>query len=580
LISVIVYGRNDSYGYHLHKRAAISLNCIAEVLTHPGDEIIFVDCNTPDDMPTFPETIQDTLTPKAKGLIRVFRLRPSLYEKHKKGSPLKTLEPLSRNVALRRSNPSNRWILSTNTDMVFVVREPGKSLSDIAAELPDGFYELPRFEVPEALWETVNRIDPIGVIETFRLCGQTLHLNEVVISRPDIRFDGPGDFQFMLRDQIFEIHGFNEQMILGWHADSNLCRRLHLLNGRTESLLDHAFAYHCDHTRHATFLHSADAQRTMNDENRFVFRVSSPFLPEQAERWGIPDEEIEEIHLTDKYDTHFGDLLGGLLPGLSQATTSDVFVRESCDHGVIYDTLHVFPFLANHLINISPSLNIGYFGGNVEALRLMSQFFDKSGHRGRLFVNQELIRGTGAEGPLLPGRCSLTDDEGLIAQADVFIFDLAMMHFPQVANSMGVLFPAPSKRGDQFVKNLQASFLRCVESERRRLQSGKNMPRKFLFIGSQHTSFGGFASTYIGMVLTPYSTHVRHGFVKPWVSPFSITGRVKRQILCFGSRYKERIIRRPLLNRVAMLVYKRLFVAKPKEECPMCGARTKKARSG
>ena len=124
MISVIVYGRNDSYGYNLHKRAAISLNCIAEVLTDPDDEILFVDCNTPNGMPTFPEAIADTLTPKARGLLRIFRLRPDLYEKYKKGSKLKVLEPLSRNIAARRSNPSNRWILSTNTDMVFVVRDP------------------------------------------------------------------------------------------------------------------------------------------------------------------------------------------------------------------------------------------------------------------------------------------------------------------------------------------------------------------------------------------------------------------------------------------------------------------------
>ena len=37
MISVIVYGRNDSHGYNLPKRAALSFNCIAEVLTHPND---------------------------------------------------------------------------------------------------------------------------------------------------------------------------------------------------------------------------------------------------------------------------------------------------------------------------------------------------------------------------------------------------------------------------------------------------------------------------------------------------------------------------------------------------------------
>ena len=35
--------------------AAISLNCIAEMLSGEHDEIIFVDYNTPNDMPTFIE---------------------------------------------------------------------------------------------------------------------------------------------------------------------------------------------------------------------------------------------------------------------------------------------------------------------------------------------------------------------------------------------------------------------------------------------------------------------------------------------------------------------------------------------
>ena len=62
MISIVLYGRNDNYGYNLHKRAALSLNCMAEVLTDPDDEILFVDYNTDNDFPTFPEAIQDTLT--------------------------------------------------------------------------------------------------------------------------------------------------------------------------------------------------------------------------------------------------------------------------------------------------------------------------------------------------------------------------------------------------------------------------------------------------------------------------------------------------------------------------------------
>ena len=98
MISVVLYGRNDNYGYNLHKRAALSLNCMAEVLTDPSDEIIFVDYNTPDDFPTFPEAIQDTLTKRAREMLRILRIRPRIHERFKSRTRLQALEPIARNV--------------------------------------------------------------------------------------------------------------------------------------------------------------------------------------------------------------------------------------------------------------------------------------------------------------------------------------------------------------------------------------------------------------------------------------------------------------------------------------------------
>lgn len=80
MLSVVLYGRNDSHGYNLHKRAAISLNAIAQLLTDADDEILFVDYNTPDDLPTFPEAIADTLTPEAVARLRILRVRPAVHQ--------------------------------------------------------------------------------------------------------------------------------------------------------------------------------------------------------------------------------------------------------------------------------------------------------------------------------------------------------------------------------------------------------------------------------------------------------------------------------------------------------------------
>ena len=79
MMSLVLYGRNDNYGYNLHKRATLSLNCFAELLDDGDDEILFVDYNTPDDHPTFVEAIRDTLTSRARRLVKVllaFRHRP------------------------------------------------------------------------------------------------------------------------------------------------------------------------------------------------------------------------------------------------------------------------------------------------------------------------------------------------------------------------------------------------------------------------------------------------------------------------------------------------------------------------
>ena len=67
MLSAIVYGRNDGYSYELNRRTALGLNQLAQQLIVGRDEIMFVDYNTDNDLPTHPEAIADTLTDRAKG---------------------------------------------------------------------------------------------------------------------------------------------------------------------------------------------------------------------------------------------------------------------------------------------------------------------------------------------------------------------------------------------------------------------------------------------------------------------------------------------------------------------------------
>src|SRR5271167_3023205 len=179
MLSIVVYGRNDNHGYNLHKRVAVSINCLAEMLRDPADEPIFVDYSSPDDLPTFPEAIRDTLTSRAKAVLRILRVRPEVHRRLQPRTHLSVLEPVARNVGVRASNPANRWILSTNTDIILVPRR-AQSLSEIVADLPAGLYHTARFEIPEALWESFDRADPTRTIEDVRALGISARLNEVV----------------------------------------------------------------------------------------------------------------------------------------------------------------------------------------------------------------------------------------------------------------------------------------------------------------------------------------------------------------------------------------------------------------
>ncbi len=513
MISVILYGRNDTHGYNLHKRAAISLNCIAEVLTDPGDEIVFVDCNTPDDMPTFPEAIQDTLTPRVKGLLRILRLRPALFEKHKRGSHLPALESQSRNLAIRRTRPDNRWILSTNTDIIYVLRPPAHSLTEVVTQLPDGFYELPRFEIPETLWESFDRMNPQGILRLVGRWGQGLHLNEVTLGRPEIRYDGPGDFQLMCREQIFAIQGFDESMVLGWHVDSNLCKRLYLLNGSTGSLLDQMYGYHCDHTRQATLAHGAN--RVENDQWRYFENVVSPYLPEQANTWGMPDEEIDEIRLSSDHVGRFARTLEDLLPGQTVPYTEREFTHRTYNQGLYYDTEHILPFVADHLVNVPAAADISYVGGNPDLLSRLGDFRARFGHSGRLLYAADLLAQANPGRPLaLPAACVAAAPETLFQRAFCFVFDAGMLSFPGVRPESGFTVRLADDAVLQYVWQFYKLFIALAQSEQEHQAADKSLPRKFLLIGSSHTWFEVPSQQLIGTTLTPHSSGVRHGYLR------------------------------------------------------------------
>lgn len=495
MISAVLYGRNDSYGYNLHKRAALSINCISEVLTESDDELLFVDYNTPDDYPTFPEAIQDTLTDVAKEKLRILRVRPSVHNRFRERSHLIALEPIARNVALRRSNPANRWVLSTNTDMIFVPHQE-MSLSQSVKDIPRGLYHLPRFEIPETFWETFDRRDARGTIDSVRDWAQLAHLNEIVTLTDFIRFDGPGDFQLMDRDDLFGIHGFNESMLLGWHVDSNLAKRAHLLYGETRDLMDCMFGYHCDHTRQVTPAHRKDSKT--NDMKVYVDNVSRAEVPEQATTWGCANDDIEEIRLANTRNRIYLNGIKACIPNRMIEPTSSAYVRETYDK-VTYDAPHILPFLADIFVNAPPRTRIGWVGYNPELYEMFSKMWLELNPGGELVVFEPLSENLGH---VLTAKNRVSNLQDLSSQVDAFIFDYLVPDNRSIPTA---------EQQQQLLVKIRDTFIELAHNEQQPLSEGKL--RRFVVVNAIHNAFEQITNAHLHTARTPFSSRIRQGFV-------------------------------------------------------------------
>ena len=396
---------------------ALSLNAMAEVLTGADDEILFVDYHTPHGMPTLPEAIEDTLTDRAIALMRVLKVTPEMHMAAVGDrSRLPISEPHARNTAIRHAHPGN-WILSTNTDMVFVPRGE-KSLTDLVAELDGEAYCLPRFEIPEWLWESVPRNDPHRMIELLHDWGERIGLDEVTLGHDWILYDAPGDFQLVRRELMEEVHGFDEQMIHGWHVDSNLWKRIYNRTGHIGTLYPDIAGYHTNHNRTLTRL--MEAQSTGNDLGHFVYEVEHSSLPAQADTWGFQGVDVTEVPLRRANPMPL--LEASAVRSAGQAgplITSDTREQISV---LNYDARHILPFALDPVIGEFPRPSMGYVGINDSTAQMLAAAASELDCPGGLALGDAAARD--ADVVILDlgvdastGRRALTRDEAHTARA-------------------------------------------------------------------------------------------------------------------------------------------------------------------
>ena len=361
MISVILYGRNDNHGFNYSKRVAISINCLASTLSDKNDEILFADCCSPENLPTLIESIYDTLTPRAKQIIKVIRIRKEDIAI----TDSKHFEALARNTLINCSHSDNRWILSTNPDMILVPKEEKSNLSELVKNLEDGFYLLPRFSIPENIWNTYfDRQSPEKIASFLRENSQALHLETVVEKRSLIMFDNPGDFQLMLREDILALNGFEEKMTSSWHIDANLCKRMEIFGRRAKSLEHILKGFHCNHHLGKRRLSQGSEQ---NSWKRFVVDVKKYKATNTS--LGLNHKTLEEVVFNQSYKENLKESLSNFLEKIhTRVLSTETF------HTLRYEPQSALCYVFDRIKNSSKKTSIFYVGLNADIADSLDKF--------------------------------------------------------------------------------------------------------------------------------------------------------------------------------------------------------------
>jgi hypothetical protein len=241
--------------------------------------------------------------------------------------------------------------------------------------------------------------------------------------------------------------------------------------------------------------------RAEDDFSDFVHKVREPELPRQAQTWGLPHEEIEEIRLDGA--------AAGLLPILAKLAgpplekpTEAFYVTRTYDKAS-YDPVHVLPFVADLFVNTQKKGSVAWVGRHARMFNLFREFRLGMGFKGPIMVCQEDADSLGASAM---GGVEVTSPAGMCSRADAFVFDY-------VSPDGGPIPDEGEAAETGWVAHLTRTFLLVVETERARMRRGAPQ-RRVIAINAIHSRFEKMVTFNVNAGIAPYGTRLRYGLVK------------------------------------------------------------------
>ena len=340
---------------------------MAQMLSE-GDEIVFVDWNTPIGYPVMPVSIKDDLLPKTKSLLRIIRVPQLVHNLVSEGSNRALIEPLARNVGIRRASANSKWILSSNTDILFA-SPSGKNFREIFQNLEESLWLTYRFEIPEFVWDDLDRRNPEStsdrLLQWYRDGSVLNRIRVDSASGADFPIpDGVGDFQLATKSLWDKSTGFPEEMKKGWHVDTRLSLQMGRISPNKPQLISESdlVIFHQNHLRNSTAYHGSSETNSLSE-------VAKPYI--NSGSWGLFENTLEEINLKAQYQDSFQTLSPAQIGNPRQ--TLKISDLGDMSNRLDYDLARTIIFLADEISILAKGSLVHCYSANEKTKLALSQ---------------------------------------------------------------------------------------------------------------------------------------------------------------------------------------------------------------